>query len=76
MPVSTFSFTSSAMRFTSSARFTLYGISVMTICSRPPFISSTPTLPAHAHAAAAGLEILPDARRALDDAARREIRAL
>ena len=41
----TFSFTSSAMRSTSVARFTLYGISVMTICSRPPLISSTPALP-------------------------------
>jgi len=45
IPVSTFSFTSSAMRFTSSARFTLYGISAMMICSRPPFTSSIPALP-------------------------------
>ena len=37
MSVMTFVFTNSAMRSTSTARLTLYGISVMTICSRPAF---------------------------------------
>src|SRR6266480_2635754 len=45
MSVSTFPFTNSAMRPTSVARLTLYGISVITICSRPHFSSSTPALP-------------------------------
>src|ERR1700731_3621056 len=39
------SFTKSAMRSTSVARFTLNGISVITICSLPPLISSMPALP-------------------------------
>ena len=45
MPSSCFSPTSSAMRVTSVARFTLYGISVMTICSMPPLSSSVWALP-------------------------------
>ncbi len=45
MPSISFSETSSAIRVTRLARFTLYGISVMTICSMPPFISSVCALP-------------------------------
>ena len=44
----------------------------MTICSRPPLISSTPTRPAHFHAAAAGLEIILDALDAADACSRSE----
>jgi len=43
--VMTFSLTRLAICCSSAARLTLNGISVMTSCSRLPFISSTPTRP-------------------------------
>ena len=48
----------------------------MTICSRLPFQFFDAGLAAHLHAAAAGLEILFDAREAEDGAAGRKIRTL
>ena len=74
--VSSFSLTSSAMRETSSARFTLNGISVTMICSLPPLgvsvwsLARTLTLPRP------GLEIILDALHADERAAGREIGAL
>jgi hypothetical protein len=51
-------------------------MAVMTICSRPPLSSSRPTLPRILTAAAAGLEILLDARQSADGAAGGKIRPL
>ena len=57
MPSISFSRTSSAMRSTRVARFTLYGISVMTICSIPPLSLFGVGLAAHADDALAGGEV-------------------
>ena len=58
-----------------SARFTLYGISVMTICSRPPFSSSTPALPRTLHCCRGRSRNTGECPpRPQDHAARREIR--
>ena len=45
MSVIVFSLANAAIFWTSVARLTRYGICVMTICSRLPFICSTPTRP-------------------------------
>ena len=71
-----FSFTRSAMRSTRVARFTLYGISVMTICSRLPLSSSTPALPRTFMLPRPVSRYWLTPADAADGAAGREIRAL